>query len=224
MSWRDIPDTELAEDKFLAASTLRDLRDNIAFVHGKTPTTVYTAGSGSYTVPEGVTALYVTLLGGGGGGGIGDAGGRGAGGGSTGEEVIAILPVTPGQVIAYAVGAGGGSGQNGGNTTFGGLTARGGNRGRHSSEGGGGGLELRLGSGPNVPRSAAGDAGRSDNAGGAGGTHRFGGTGGGTTGFEKPGQHASGYGNGGGGGGGTLGANMPGGSGTGGLIIIQPIG
>lgn len=29
MSWRDIPDTELAEDKFLAASTLRDLRDNV---------------------------------------------------------------------------------------------------------------------------------------------------------------------------------------------------
>lgn len=29
MSYRDIPDTELAEDKFLAASTLRDLRDNV---------------------------------------------------------------------------------------------------------------------------------------------------------------------------------------------------
>jgi hypothetical protein len=120
---------------------------------------LYTSGSGTFIVPQGVTRLIVTGSGGGGGGGGGlmrsgpgavnrvHGGGEGGSGGHSSTEII---QVTPGQSISYIVGSGGGGGAgglasnwtssaqivygsnggNGGNTTFGALFWRGGKRGR----------------------------------------------------------------------------------------------
>lgn len=97
-----------------------------------------TVGTGSFTVPDGVTRLKVRLWGAGGGGGgsrsAGSAGSAGASGGYCENEVS----VTPGQVIAYTIGAGGAGGAQatpsngfpGNSTSFGSYM---------SSTGGGGG-------------------------------------------------------------------------------------
>ena len=77
----------------------------------------------SYTVPAGVTQVIATLFGGGGNGGTGDhtSGQDGLGG----QIITTTLATTPGNSIAYAIGAGGG-----GTTTFTGATsAAGGNNG-----------------------------------------------------------------------------------------------
>lgn len=68
-----------------------------------------TAGSGTWTVPGGVTAIDVFAIGAGGGGGAGDSnyggvGGRGGGGGAYAE--VLSLSVTPGQTVYYNVPAG----------------------------------------------------------------------------------------------------------------------
>lgn len=121
--------------------------------------TVTLAGAGNFTVPCGVSSISVDLWGGGGGGG-GDntnGGNKGCGGGG-GGFTSSVLAVTPGQTIAYSVGAGGaagasggGAGTAGGNSTFGALTANGG--------GGGGG-----------PAGAGGTAGTGTTANGTAGT------------------------------------------------------
>ncbi len=71
--------------------------------------------SGNWTVPAGVTKIVVQLWGGGGGGS------KDAGAGS-GGYMMAMVPVTPGDVLPYVTGAGalGGTttGGNGGNTTL----------------------------------------------------------------------------------------------------------
>lgn len=95
----------------------------------------YTAGSGVYTVPSGVTQLTVTLVGGGGGGG--GCGGNEepvytGGGGAGGATTYAVIDVTPGQQIPWTVGSGGAGGNVGSaglaglSTTLGGLSASGG--------------------------------------------------------------------------------------------------
>jgi hypothetical protein len=112
-------------------------------------TTVYSAGSGNYTIPStGATRLRIEIVGAGGGGASGARyatatvrqGGNGGGGGG---GLCIDLPISffgsPGDTIAYAVGSGGGggaavtvnstagtSGTAGGDTTFGSFTARGG--------------------------------------------------------------------------------------------------
>lgn len=77
-------------------------------------TSLYFA-SGNWTVPAGVTKILVEIWGGGGGGS------KDAGGGS-GGYMMAVIPVTPGDVLPYVTGAGGlGSGTtggDGGNSTF----------------------------------------------------------------------------------------------------------
>jgi hypothetical protein len=88
---------------------------------GLTNMIMYTAaGSSSFTVPDGVKAVKVTLGGGGGGGGasVGSAGGYGYG----------IFQVTPGSTITVTVGAGGAASTKGGDSSFGSyITAYGGN-------------------------------------------------------------------------------------------------
>lgn len=82
-----------------------------------TVTTLYTS-SQSYTVPAGVTQLYVQGVGGGGGGGGGSSayvdnvpnGGGGGGGGSAAVPRLYIIDVTPGQVLSLGIGTGGGGG------------------------------------------------------------------------------------------------------------------
>lgn len=104
------------------------------------------AASGTFTVPTGVTALKVTVVGGGGGGGASIAGAcspaSGGVGGSGGCGVKFITGLTPGSTVTVTVGsagAGGGAGATGGSggtTSFGGYaTATGG-----SGGGAGGGV------------------------------------------------------------------------------------
>ena len=105
-------------------------------------------GSGTFSVPSGITAVDVLVVAGGGGGGTDNAGGGGAGG----LIYRPAFPVTPGGSVSYSVGAGGGNtGQDfqpgtdwpqgraqvgpilaGGNSTFGSLTAQGGGGGGSS--------------------------------------------------------------------------------------------
>ena len=105
---------------------------------------VFTA-SGGFTVPNGVTAARVTVLGAGGGGGY-HASMPSGGGGAGGRAVGIVGNLMPGSVIAVTVGAGGnapaspGNGTNGGQSSFGGyMTANG---------GGGGGGGTSTGAGP----------------------------------------------------------------------------
>lgn len=80
-------------------------------------TTTYNSGSGNFTVPSGVTSVQIEVWGGGGGGGGGGAGSgsNGAsGGGGGGYCKKNALTVTPGDLIAYVVGAGGVTGATGG--------------------------------------------------------------------------------------------------------------
>lgn len=72
-----------------------------------TPTSVTTAGVGSYTVPAGTVYLKAEAIGGG-GAGAGETG-SGVGGGGGGGEYAAEtqFPASPAQVIPYTVGAGG---------------------------------------------------------------------------------------------------------------------
>jgi hypothetical protein len=105
---------------------------------------IFSSGTGSFTVPEGVFALQeVELTGGGGGGGGGGHASLLVGGGGNGGMVVrGSLIVTPGQVINWAVGDGGwggvgaGNGGNGGTTTFGTWYATGGKGGQPVNAGG----------------------------------------------------------------------------------------
>ena len=80
------------------------------------------AGTRTFTVPDGVTAIRVSITGGGGAGGgsraiIPAAWQASAGTGGHGSPLVSgVYPVTPGQVIPYQIGAGGTgvAGENGG--------------------------------------------------------------------------------------------------------------
>jgi hypothetical protein len=116
-----------------------------------------TTGPGTFTVPSGITAVDVLVIGGGGAGG-----GIGGGGGGGGAVYRPALPVTPGGTVAYNIGTGGqargyssGNGSNGNPTTFGALTALGGGGGGGWAPGGTG---LAGGSGGGGTSSGAGGA------------------------------------------------------------------
>ena len=80
---------------------------------------------GNWTAPPGITAVKLSLWGGGGAGGSG-LGGAGGGGGGGGYSA-GFYPVSPGQVYFVAVGNGGvGSGTTGGQSKFGALSSAGG--------------------------------------------------------------------------------------------------
>ena len=77
--------------------------------------------NGTFTVPDGITTLFIEMMGGGGGGGGGGCVPTSAGsfyclggsGGNCGETNIAIVTVTPKQSYAVSVGAGGAGGAAG---------------------------------------------------------------------------------------------------------------
>jgi hypothetical protein len=187
--------------------------------------------SGTFVVPNGVTAVRVTATGGGGGGGY-HSSMPSAGGGAGGQAIGVVSGLTGGQAIAVTVGGGGGSlaspgvGNAGGTSSFGAyVTAQGGN-------GGGGGTSVTfalagglggnsyggqvnitgsMGSDCIVVACRGGDGGGPGNGRGASG--------------PAPGQAAEGYGGGGGGGGcnnsGAPETGYPGGAGAPGLVIVE---
>ncbi len=190
------------------------------------------AASGNFVVPHGVSLVKVRAHGAGGGGG-GNTGQGGGGGGGGGGYAEGVLQVTPGQIIAISVGAGGAGGSNGsgsaagnnghdgGASNFGGaLGAAGGHGGAGSLTGGQG----DSGTGGSGFGAAVTMTGGSGNAGFGAGPNGFGGHGasgaaGGGGGAASSGLPSNGAGPGGGGGGG--GGNFPGASGANGLVIVE---
>lgn len=173
--------------------------------------------NGSFTVPSGVTTVYVSMCGGGGSGGnsAGVSGGGGGGGGAQAYRGQAVV-VTSGQVITVTVGSGGAgtadgvNGNAGGTTSFGALL---------TAAGGGGGT---AGGTAGTAGGSGGQAGQaasfSSNAGsGNGGGCLFGA--GGSSGQVVNGMAGSGYGAGGGGCDGASG--MTSGAGAPGFILVE---
>ena len=187
--------------------------------------TSYTStGSGTFTVPTGLTAVDVLVVAGGGGGGADNAGGGGAGG----LIYRPAFPVTPGGSVSYTVGANGGgvpshfqatpAAQNapfakGQNSAFGTLTAIGGgvggssdssdsNNGGPGGSGGGGGSE--------GDKNGPGGTGVQPSQPGDSGTYGFGNNGG--NGSTDP-QNSGGGGGGAGGAGGNFQSGVLGGLG-----------
>lgn len=118
---------------------------------GKSSQSYTTAGTYSFTVPDGVFKLTVIMVGGGGGGGGSHSSNFWVGGGGgSGATVVSVLNVNPGDIISITVGAAGTAGANGspgqkggdgGATIVSGITAGGGiggNGGGSSSAGTGG--------------------------------------------------------------------------------------
>lgn len=79
--------------------------------------------SGTFTVPAGVTAVKVTLMGGGGGGGSASTTqgyqAAGGGGGGGGTSIAYVTGLTAGGTVSVTVGGGGGSNTAGGTSSFG---------------------------------------------------------------------------------------------------------
>lgn len=159
--------------------------------------------SGTFTVPAGITTVWVSMCGGGGGGG----GGSNSGGGGGGADAIIAVPVnvTPTQTITVTVGSGGTPNTGGGTSSFGTLNTSGGGAGSGVSGGGAGGVGGSKGS--------AGGQGTNPFS-GAGGGCIFGSGGGGTSGGSGSGGDGGGYGGGGGGGAG-------GGTGSSGFVLVE---
>jgi hypothetical protein len=80
---------------------------------------VFTSGSGTFTIPAGVTRLKVTVVGGGGGSSGAASAGHGRAGGGGGTAIKWLSALTPSNTLLYSVGAGGTAGAstptNGGN-------------------------------------------------------------------------------------------------------------
>ena len=159
-----------------------------AVVNVAPQTTVYTSGSGTYTVPSGARWLSVKMVGGGGGGAVGA---------STGNATT--------------------NGSYGGNTTFGTGIASGGSGGFVNDNGGigtastmiSGGVGVALAGGDGGPSAAPYGTGRAANEGGQGGSSAFGGAGAGRGGSTEA-SGGDGKPNTGGGGGAAGGSNAPG--------------
>ena len=92
-----------------------------------------TPGTATWTIPAGVTSVIAELFGAGGGGGsTTNIGGDGA------YLRMALTALTPGNTIAYTVGAGGAAGNPGvagGATIFGGISCAGGGAGSNGAAG-----------------------------------------------------------------------------------------
>lgn len=185
---------------------------------GKSGIEVFTS-DGTFTVPAGVSTVFVTMYdgggagsnganggaGGGANGGAGGAtnGGYGGGGGAGGYTIQKPLSVIAGQVYDVVVGLGGStSGATGGTSSISlnGDTvlvtdkqgAKGGNAGSSAGGAGTSGGDYGAGGG-------GGAGGNSSGAGGAGGAYGLGGAGGASGGYANNGRSGGAYGAGGGG-------------------------
>ncbi|GGM30277.1 phage tail protein [Pseudomonas asuensis] len=199
--------------------------------------------NGSFTVPAGVTLMYVSACagGGGGGGGAGYNANYSGGGGGGGSGYVAIrvpVAVTPGQVWNIAIGAGGAAGISGANGGAGGNGGPGGNTtltlsgasssllplsGGTGGSGGGAAAQTGAGGAAGSPGGSCGTDGRSPGIGGDGGAGGNGpyGVGGGSgragSGLGASATGAVGFGTGGGGGGACYGSAGAGGAGSAGM-------
>jgi hypothetical protein len=179
--------------------------------------TVFT-GPGNFTTPASTTRIKVTVLGGGGGGATAATGYVGGGGGAGGGAIY-VGPVTASTPYSVTVGGGGGGSGAGGTSSFGALaSATGGATG--SNVYGLGGL------------GGAGSAGTFQFTGGAGGSGAvqdtncgaaslFGGGGRSSTGPNSAGNSATVYGAGGGGAMAVPSGPRTGGSGSGGVVLVE---
>ncbi len=187
---------------------------------------IYISTSGNFTVPEGVTRIFVKVWGGGGGGGTGGGGNGGnlgplnySNGGGAGGFAFAKVSVTPGQIIPVTVGNGGWNGAgntvptDGQGSSFGSFaSASGGYNGWSATILGGGGSGLIGDS------KLTGGSGGGSNL-GIGGASSFGGSGGMYGG--NPASGANGQVPGGGGSSGFGSTTMRGGLGGNGLVIVE---
>lgn len=173
--------------------------------HGKQRFT----SSGTFTVPTGVTTVWVSMSGGGGGGAAVNNGAGGGGGGA--HAVIAsVLSVTSGASITVTIGSGGsnGSSSNGGIAGSGGTSSFG----TLISTAGGGGASGASGGASGGSGGSMGGRRTSQNAdGGIGGGSIFGAAGTNT-------RNAGGYGAGGGGGDFDF---ISGGNGSPGFVLVE---
>lgn len=170
-----------------------------------------TVGSGTFSVPTGLSSVQVLVVAGGGGGGsLYYAGGGGAGG----LIEMPSFPVTPGGSVSYTVGAGGTGGigfnNNGGagnDSIFGTLTAKGGGAGAgNNTNGNPGGSGSGGCGGSTTPGGSATQPSQPGNS----GTYGFGFAGG----TGQPAGPAGSNGGGGGGAGGIGGDGLPAGGNT----------
>ena len=200
-------------------------------VHTKliTGSQTYTSGSGTWTVPDGVTSVNVYVI----GGGAGGSNSASYGGGGGGCAYSPSFSVTPGASLAYSVGAGGSATVAGGNSTFSTLTGGGGgipssqlqNGGTASGgafnytggNGNSGGFGWGGGGGSSAGTTSNGNIGDTGGSGGAGGVAV---TNGGAGGTGKSSGNNGDPGSAPGGGGGSGGAGATGGSGGAGYIKL----
>ena len=179
----------------------------------------YTAST-TYSKPAGLVRIRVTVIGGGAGGRTGistSSGGAGGGAGATSIRILNASSLAASETVT--VGAGGAAITAGGASLFGAfMTANGGGIGDAGGGGGGGGAAS--GGDINIEGGGAGGGHNGGAAvagiGGAGGNSSLGG---GARGSVSAGANAGGYG-GGGGGGGSGNTNF-GGTGKGGIVIIE---
>jgi hypothetical protein len=181
-----------------------------------------TSGSGTWTIPAGVTTVTVTVLGPGANGGRGQYANTG-GGGAGGLAIKTLTSLTPGNTLSYVVGTTTGgvnsTVSSGSQTITGGYGAQ---PGDSSATGGTGGTAS--GGDLNIPGQKGYDyeatGSQYDCAGGSpGGGFGFGGRVNGSTGTY--GNGATGYGAGGGGNNAGATGVVRGGDGTAGLVIFQ---
>ena len=206
---------------------------------------VFTA-DGTFTVPTGVTAVKVTVIGGGGNGAsITATGGCGAGGGGAGTAIEFVTGLTPGGTVAVTVGTAGNTSSFGAfcSATGGTSVAVNGTTGGAGGAGSGGDINLTGGTGaardPQAEQTGAG--GGTTSAGIIGinysaacqslqtksvaGAGMFGAGGAGKTKGDvvgaQNGNAATGFGNGGGGSCSSNATDATGGAGSGGIVIVE---
>jgi hypothetical protein len=186
--------------------------------------------SGTFVVPNGVTAARATVIGGGGAGGYHST--MPSGGGGAGGEAVGIVALTPGQTVGVTVGAGGAVPASPGNGGPGGMSSFGFYISATGGAGGSGGTTTQF-----AMAGGAGGAGTGGqiNRGGSYGSDSIvlacrGGDGGGPGNGRASsgpinGLNAIGYGGGGGGGGTTTTGSPPegfqGGNGAPGIVIVE---
>jgi len=167
--------------------------------------------NGTFTIPTGVTALKVTVTGGGGNGYV--AGGLGYGGGAGGTAIAYLTGLTSGNTLSVTVGgAAGNSTVSSGTQSISTITGGGGANSSSSGAGGGGSAS---GGTINIGGGGGQVGGGTDTFGGVGGNSFFGGGGAGQYVNRTP-VNASGY----GGGGGSNGSGSAG-SGYQGVVIFE---